>query len=45
MLDDGEWKDLYGRTPGAVTTQFTLTSDIQRGETYIFRLRAENIHG
>lgn len=41
---DNTWQDLYGILPGAYLTQFTLTSDIQRGETYEFRLRAFNIY-
>jgi hypothetical protein len=31
--------------PGETATQFTVTSDIERGVTYQFRLRAENIFG
>lgn len=42
---DNSWQDLYGILPGAYLTQFALTSDIQRGETYEFRLRAQNIYG
>jgi hypothetical protein len=44
-LHNGNWQDLYGAMPGAVMTSFLLTSDITRGETYLFKLRAKNIHG
>lgn len=44
-LHDGNWQDLQGETPGEIMTDFTLTSDIVRGETYSFKVRAKNIHG
>ena len=44
-LSGGNWVDLIGATPGVVVNEFTLTSEIERGVTYIFRLRAKNIHG
>lgn len=31
--------------PGASLTSFTLTSEIERGITYKFKVRAKNIHG
>jgi hypothetical protein len=39
------WTDLYGVLPSAVLTQFILTSNIVRGQTYQFRIRAENNFG
>ena len=44
-LSGGNWVDLIGATPGVVVLDFTLTSEIERGVTYIFRLRAKNVHG
>jgi len=31
--------------PGAAITEFTVTSGITRGESYLFRVRAKNLHG
>jgi len=39
-FSDGQWKNLAGILPGAITTQFLLTSNIEREETYEFRVRA-----
>lgn len=39
------WFDLYGTSPAATATTFTLTSDITAGSTYYFRIRATNVHG
>jgi hypothetical protein len=39
------WYDLYGVVPTATLLSFTLTSDIVPGQSYQFRIRAENIHG
>jgi hypothetical protein len=39
------WFDLYGTSPAATATTFTLTSDITAGKTYYFRIRATNVHG
>lgn len=39
------WYDLYGVLPQETAIQFTLTSDIERSETYLFRIRAANVHG
>jgi hypothetical protein len=44
-LYDGTWRDLYGSNPGETLTTFTVTTNIQKGTTYEFRLRAENIFG
>jgi hypothetical protein len=44
-LHDGNWQDLQGELPGSIMTAFILTSDIERGVTYYFKVRAKNIHG
>lgn len=43
--NQGVWQDLLGVSPESTLTEFTLTSDFQRGQTYAFRVRAANIHG
>lgn len=42
---EGHWTDLYGVGPDATQTEFKVTSDYTRGDTYSFRVRAANIHG
>jgi hypothetical protein len=39
------WVDLYGVGPDATETEFIVTSEITRGKTYAFRVRAANING
>ena len=40
-----EWYDLYGVVPSEIDTTFLLTSEITAGSSYLFRVRAQNIHG
>lgn len=44
-FSNGQWKSLVGMLPGSITTQFLLTSNIERGSIYQFRVRAENNFG
>lgn len=44
-FNTGSWLDLYGVNPDAVLTEFIVTSNIKRGTTYPFEVRAGNIHG
>lgn len=44
-FSNDQWKGLVGILPGAITTQFLLTSNIERGNTYQFRVRAGNNFG
>lgn len=42
---NNQWRNLVGILPGSITTQFELTSNIERGITYQFRVRSENSFG
>jgi hypothetical protein len=44
-LGDGSWTDVLGFSPASLATSIELTSAIAPGTTYIFRVRASNIHG
>jgi len=44
-LGDGSWADVLGLSPASLATSTELTSAIAPGTTYIFRVRASNIHG
>ena len=39
------WYDVQGNNPSSLSTSTILTSEVQAGETYQFRVRARNIHG
>jgi hypothetical protein len=41
----GTWTDVLGYSPASLVTSTTLTSSIVAGTTYLFRVRASNMHG
>lgn len=44
-LGDGSWTDILGYSPASLATSIELTGGIVAGTTYIFRVRASNLHG
>ena len=44
-LGGDDWYDVQGKNPTNLDTSTTLTSDVNAGTTYRFRVKASNIHG
>ena len=42
---EATWYDVQGFNPSSLSTSTTLTNEVHAGETYRFRVRAQNIHG